>query len=171
MCACPGECACGPKSSKFNFFASGGRFYNKISPEIQVKFRTECWLERCLSDGKVWEVHEHPLFIPITIPRPLVFTGSKPFVVCWSGLDDEQVMWSKRVAGALGECFHRPIRGITVRMPILEIANTGNMPHFMTVITYRPTILILITSASHRGCMIPITILVGVKCTYPSIRG
>lgn len=53
------------------FAFRGAGLMLSLSPEEHPKFRTECWLERCLFEGRVCNVEENITYSPLVIVRPL----------------------------------------------------------------------------------------------------
>ncbi|KAI0302600.1 hypothetical protein BC826DRAFT_985156 [Russula brevipes] len=77
---------------------SGSKLYAEESdPALRPRYRTECWLEGCLSRERICQIEEHPAFSPLphTIHLPRVTLSP-------SGLDVAEDMWVKRLARALG---------------------------------------------------------------------
>lgn len=77
---------------------SGSKLYvDEADATLKPHYRTECWLESCLSRERICSVDEHPSFSPLphTIYLPRV-------VLSPSGLDLAEDTWVKRLARALG---------------------------------------------------------------------
>lgn len=80
---------------------SGSKLYiDEADPTLRPRYRTECWLEGCLSRGRICPFDEHPTFAPLphTIHLPSITLSP-------SGLDLAEDMWVKRLARALGNGF------------------------------------------------------------------
>jgi len=73
---------------------------DEADPALRPCYRTECWLEGCLSRERICSLEEHPTFSPLphTIHLPSITLSP-------SGLDLAEDMWIKRLARALGNCF------------------------------------------------------------------
>ena len=84
---------------------SGSKLYvDETDAALKPRYRTECWLEGCLSRERICSVDEHPSFSPLshTIHLPSV-------VLSPSGLDLAEDTWVKRLTRALGNdhlCLH-----------------------------------------------------------------
>ena len=51
---------------------SGSKLYREETEEQErAKYRTECWLERCLNENRVCAPEEHVLFVPLNVVTPL----------------------------------------------------------------------------------------------------
>ncbi|KAH8995665.1 hypothetical protein EDB92DRAFT_1943153 [Lactarius akahatsu] len=77
---------------------SGSKLYvDEADATLKPRYRTECWLEGCLSRERICSVDEHPSFSPLshTIHLPSV-------VLSPSGLDLAEDTWVKRLSRALG---------------------------------------------------------------------
>ncbi|EPS93530.1 hypothetical protein FOMPIDRAFT_101949 [Fomitopsis schrenkii] len=80
---------------------SGGNFYRQEADEDERrKYRTECWLERCIYDERICPPDEHVSFLPLSIPIPV--DGSERIVLSYSGLDQSEACWIRRLSRALG---------------------------------------------------------------------
>lgn len=85
-------------SLRSNTARSGSKlFMDEADPALRPCYRTECWLEGCLSRERICSLEEHPTFSPIphTIHLPSITLSP-------SGLDVAEDMWVKRLARALG---------------------------------------------------------------------
>ena len=77
---------------------SGSKLYvDEADATLKPRYRTECWLEGCLSRERICSVDEHPSFSPLphTVHLPSV-------VLSPSGLDLAEDTWIKRLTRALG---------------------------------------------------------------------
>lgn len=77
---------------------SGSKLYvDETDATLKPRYRTECWLEGCLSRERICSLDEHPSFSPLshTIHLPSV-------VISPSGLDLAEDTWVKRLSRALG---------------------------------------------------------------------
>lgn len=80
---------------------SGSKLYiDEADPALRPRYRTECWLEACLSRERICPVEEHPAFSPL--PHTIHLSG---VTLSPSGLDLAEDMWVKRLARALGNGF------------------------------------------------------------------
>ncbi|KAG8774931.1 hypothetical protein FRC16_004971, partial [Serendipita sp. 398] len=59
------------------------------------KFRTECWLERCLFEGRLCPVEDNITYAPFIVKLPVA--GTSHFLVALSGLDSSQKTWVTRL--------------------------------------------------------------------------
>ena len=97
---------------------SGSKLY-RDDPDAHErgKYRTECWLERCIFEERICPPDEHISFAPVPVQTPVdgAFTGSYDgivFLMTWagterislsfSGLDQSEACWIRRLARALG---------------------------------------------------------------------
>lgn len=77
---------------------SGSKLYlNEADPTLRPRYRTECWLEGCLSRERICHIEEHPAFSPL--PHTIHLSGVN---LSPSGLDLAEDMWVKRLVRALG---------------------------------------------------------------------
>ncbi|GLB44782.1 putative twin BRCT domain containing protein [Lyophyllum shimeji] len=80
---------------------SGSKLYREELDEFQrVKYRTECWLERCVFQDRVCPPEEHITFLPLNIEIPVA--GAESVSLSFSGLDQAEATWIKRLLRALG---------------------------------------------------------------------
>ncbi|KAI0079135.1 hypothetical protein K474DRAFT_1696562, partial [Panus rudis PR-1116 ss-1] len=80
---------------------SGSVLYHAETVEtVKAKFRTECWLERCLSEGRIVDEGEHISFRPLDIRDPV--QGVEEVNLSFSGLCQSEACWLQRLARALG---------------------------------------------------------------------
>ncbi|KAF7313236.1 hypothetical protein MKEN_01010300 [Mycena kentingensis (nom. inval.)] len=81
--------------------SSGSGFYlNEPSLELQARYRTECWLEQCLSLGRICLAEEHATFVPLDTRFPI--PGANKIILSLSGLEDPELSWIRRLLEALG---------------------------------------------------------------------
>ncbi|KAF8271324.1 hypothetical protein EI94DRAFT_1720928 [Lactarius quietus] len=77
---------------------SGSKLYiDEADVSLKPRYRTECWLEGCLSRERLCSVVEHPSFSPL--PHTIHLPG---VVLSPSGLDLAEDTWVMRLARALG---------------------------------------------------------------------
>ena len=90
-----------------------------MDEDERKKYRTECWLERCIYDERICPPDEHVSFLPLSIPIPIngkylnwfsIMTidhiaGSERIILSYSGLDQSEACWVRRLARALGITF------------------------------------------------------------------
>ncbi|CAL1715793.1 unnamed protein product [Somion occarium] len=80
---------------------SGSTLYHTTSLTISPsKFRTECWLERCLFEERICPGEEHMSFRPLENREPI--EGIELVNLSYSGLDQSEACWLRRLARALG---------------------------------------------------------------------
>ncbi|KAI0763303.1 hypothetical protein BD413DRAFT_211081 [Trametes elegans] len=80
---------------------SGSTLYrNEGDEEERVKYRSECWLEHCISEERICAPEEHIAFVPLPIPAPV--PGTEDMMVSYSGLDQSEACWTRRLLRALG---------------------------------------------------------------------
>ncbi|EMD33540.1 hypothetical protein CERSUDRAFT_160532 [Gelatoporia subvermispora B] len=83
--------------------ASDSDIYREEPNEaIRERFRTECWLESCITQERICALDEHIAFRPLRIETPV--PGMDAIVLTYSGLDESEACWIRRLARALG--FH-----------------------------------------------------------------
>jgi len=86
--------------------------------EEHSKFRTECWLERCLFEKRVCSLEENVTYAPLLISSPpegtcitllglttytpSLCSGASKFLVAFSGLDSFERTWVSRLLRSLG---------------------------------------------------------------------
>lgn len=88
-------------SSYAQTWRSGSKLYiDEADPALRPRYRTECWLEACLSRERICSLEEHPTFSPLSHTIHLPSITLSP-----SGLDLAEDMWVKRLARALGNGF------------------------------------------------------------------
>ncbi|KAI0363605.1 hypothetical protein BV20DRAFT_1031089 [Pilatotrama ljubarskyi] len=80
---------------------SGSAIFRREADEtLRAKYRTECWLERCIFEERVCASGEHVAFVPLAIEAPIL--GTEEMVVSYSGLDQSEACWVRRLLRALG---------------------------------------------------------------------
>ncbi|PCH42583.1 hypothetical protein WOLCODRAFT_137970 [Wolfiporia cocos MD-104 SS10] len=79
---------------------SGSNFYRQAVEEERHKYRTECWLERCVFEERICAPEEHATFVPLGIELPI--PGSEFVTLSHSGLDQSEACWAQRLARAMG---------------------------------------------------------------------
>ena len=102
---------------------SGTELMNQEASEDEHhKFRTECWVERCIFEGRICEVDDNVTFRPLSVPTPLAGTNSgadcstelnynvaidaNQLFIASSGLDLSEQTWVKRLLHVLGVFMH-----------------------------------------------------------------
>ncbi|KAI9064973.1 hypothetical protein FKP32DRAFT_1712505 [Trametes sanguinea] len=66
----------------------------------RAKYRTKCWLERCIFEERICPAEDHVAFVPLGIEAPVA--GTEDMVVSYSGLDQSEACWVRRLLRALG---------------------------------------------------------------------
>ncbi|KAG6810576.1 hypothetical protein H0H92_011276 [Tricholoma furcatifolium] len=80
---------------------SGSKLYVQEADEsLRGKYRTECWLERCVFQERVCLPDEHITFRPLSISLPV--TDAESIRLSFSGLDQAEATWITRLSRALG---------------------------------------------------------------------
>ncbi|VDB87304.1 unnamed protein product, partial [Peniophora sp. CBMAI 1063] len=80
---------------------SGSAIYRAETDEaLQAKYRTECWLEGCLTSTSLLPASHHPTFTPLPFPTPVPLASR--VILSHSGLDAAEETWIKRLMRALG---------------------------------------------------------------------
>ncbi|KAF8512497.1 hypothetical protein JB92DRAFT_2928157 [Gautieria morchelliformis] len=80
---------------------SGGMFWREEDDENErAKYRTECWVERCIFEERICDPNEHVTFTPLKISCPV--EGAENLHISLSGLDSAQTCWTKRLVRAIG---------------------------------------------------------------------
>ncbi|OSC98510.1 hypothetical protein PYCCODRAFT_1480561 [Trametes coccinea BRFM310] len=80
---------------------SGSAIFRQEGDEAQrAKYRTECWLERCIFEERICPADDHVAFVPLGIEAPVA--GTEDMVVSYSGLDQSEACWVRRLLRALG---------------------------------------------------------------------
>jgi DNA replication regulator DPB11 len=72
-------------------------FQAERDPALRAKYRTECWLERCVFSSTLIPADAHPSFSPL----PCAAVGGG-VVLSLSGLEPGELCWTRRLARALG---------------------------------------------------------------------
>ena len=58
--------------TSINVFFSGSKFFrNECDERDRKKYRTECWLEKCIFDERICSAEEHVSFMPLKIQCPV----------------------------------------------------------------------------------------------------
>jgi DNA replication regulator DPB11 len=65
----------------------------------RAKYRTECWLERCVFAGEVCGADAHPAFVPLPVSGGDACGGA---LLSVSGLEQAELCWTRRLARARG---------------------------------------------------------------------
>ncbi|OCH94853.1 hypothetical protein OBBRIDRAFT_884411 [Obba rivulosa] len=80
---------------------SGSHLYRKEEDEsLREKYRTECWLESCITQERICSPDEHIAFRPLGIETPI--SDADAVTLTYSGLDESEACWIRRLARALG---------------------------------------------------------------------
>ncbi|EPQ54267.1 hypothetical protein GLOTRDRAFT_78211 [Gloeophyllum trabeum ATCC 11539] len=80
---------------------SGSNFYKQETDTVErAKYRTECWLERCIYEERVCAPDEKVVFTPLKIDIPVV--GADQINLSFSGLEESDACWVRRLVRALG---------------------------------------------------------------------
>ncbi|OJT01769.1 DNA topoisomerase 2-binding protein 1 [Trametes pubescens] len=80
---------------------SGSALFRREGDEdTRAKYRTECWLERCIFEERICAPEEHVAFAPLAVEAPI--SGTEDMVVSYSGLDQSEACWIRRLLRALG---------------------------------------------------------------------
>ncbi|KAK7053729.1 hypothetical protein R3P38DRAFT_2851788 [Favolaschia claudopus] len=80
---------------------SGSPLYAaETSTNARARYRTECWLERCLFVDRICGPEEHATFVPIGVQLPV--PDADRITLSFSGLDVSEACWVKRLLKALG---------------------------------------------------------------------
>ncbi|KAF9650190.1 hypothetical protein BDM02DRAFT_3259867 [Thelephora ganbajun] len=69
------------------------------------KYRTECWLEKCIFEDQICDPDEHITFRPIATPTPV--PGATGMVISFSGLGESEACWTRRFLRGIG-ASHAP---------------------------------------------------------------
>lgn len=70
------------------------------------KYRTECWLERCIHEERVCVLDDHVSFKPLDIDLPVA--GASSVLIGLSGLDQSESCHTRRLLKAFGEYLRLP---------------------------------------------------------------
>ncbi|KAJ7449521.1 hypothetical protein FB451DRAFT_1287192 [Mycena latifolia] len=80
---------------------SGSTLYlAESSPLARARYRTECWLERCLFVDRLCAPDAHVSFVPLGVRLPV--PGAERITLSFSGLDASEACWVRRLLKALG---------------------------------------------------------------------
>ena len=67
----------------------------EVSEDEHHKVRTECWVERCMFESRICEVHENVTFRPLGVPTPIAGTVSGVgFTMCLTSIRQVQASYS-----------------------------------------------------------------------------
>ncbi|TFK21460.1 hypothetical protein FA15DRAFT_672523 [Coprinopsis marcescibilis] len=93
------------EDSDIDFFVvrllSGSKIY-RSEPDtlLRKRYRTECWLERCVHEERICQPEEHISFVPLGINIPVL--GAEKIHIGLSGLDQSESCHTRRLLRALG---------------------------------------------------------------------
>lgn len=76
-------------------------FRQEADEEDRGKYRTECWLERCMFEERLLGPEEHIAYTPLKAEMPI--TGAEEILLSFSGLDHAEACTVRRLLRALGE--------------------------------------------------------------------
>ena len=80
---------------------SGSKLYRQeVEERERRKYRTECWLERCIYEERICSADEHPSFTPLDIETPV--EGAENIHLSVSGFDESESWALRRLIRALG---------------------------------------------------------------------
>ncbi|KAE9400377.1 hypothetical protein BT96DRAFT_650615 [Gymnopus androsaceus JB14] len=81
---------------------SGSKMFRSLtsSTETTSKFRTECWLEKCLYEERPCPPESHVTFTPVGVPCPI--SGAENVRISFSGLDNAEKFFMTRLVKVLG---------------------------------------------------------------------
>ncbi|KAF9450451.1 hypothetical protein P691DRAFT_725915 [Macrolepiota fuliginosa MF-IS2] len=80
---------------------SGSKLYREeADPNLRSKYRTECWLERCIFEDQVCPPDKDISFIPLAIEVPI--PDAEKVVLSLSGFDQSESCGLRRLVRALG---------------------------------------------------------------------
>ncbi|KAF9007398.1 hypothetical protein BDQ17DRAFT_1237797 [Cyathus striatus] len=80
---------------------SGSKLYRaELDPSLKLKYRTECWLERCIFEDRVCPPEDHISFVPLGIEMPI--RGAERIVMSISGFGESEAVGIKRLIRGLG---------------------------------------------------------------------
>lgn len=86
---------------------SGSKLYlaeTAAEPQTASKYRTECWLEKCIFEERICSVEEHWSFLPLKMEVGSV-VGAERMYLSFSGLDQSEACWTRRLIRAIGKRF------------------------------------------------------------------
>ena len=81
--------------------SGSGLFREETDEGERGKYRTECWLEKCLFEERMCAPEEHVTFTPLRAVLPV--RGVERVVLSCSGLDEAERCLVERLCRALGE--------------------------------------------------------------------
>uniref|UniRef100_A0A0W0FKY3 BRCT domain-containing protein n=1 Tax=Moniliophthora roreri TaxID=221103 RepID=A0A0W0FKY3_MONRR len=70
------------------------------STSYLAKFRTECWLEKCLYGERIYEADEHVSYTPVSVRCPV--GGAAKVFISFSGFDECEKVFMARLVRTLG---------------------------------------------------------------------
>ncbi|TFK73235.1 hypothetical protein BDN72DRAFT_956649 [Pluteus cervinus] len=80
---------------------SGTKIYRDETEEtLRPKYRTECWLEKCIYEDRICDPEEHITFRPLSVPLPV--SDTEFINMSFSGFEDSEACWLTRLLRALG---------------------------------------------------------------------
>ncbi|KAJ3570667.1 hypothetical protein NP233_g4252 [Leucocoprinus birnbaumii] len=80
---------------------SGSKLYREETDSVlRSKYRTECWLERCMFEDRVCPPDQDLSFVPLGIETPI--PGTEKIVLSFSGFDQAESCGVRRLLRALG---------------------------------------------------------------------
>ncbi|KAL1686480.1 hypothetical protein GGG16DRAFT_128671 [Schizophyllum commune] len=65
------------------------------------RLRTECWVEKCICEKRICDPDEHLTFTPLN-PRLFPIEDTSRIVLSFSGLDEAEACWIRRLLRAIG---------------------------------------------------------------------
>ncbi|KAI0788205.1 hypothetical protein C8Q74DRAFT_664413 [Fomes fomentarius] len=75
-------------------------FRQEADEEERAKYRTECWLERCMFEERLLGPEEHIAYTPLKAEVPI--PGAEEILLSFSGLDHAEACTVRRLLRALG---------------------------------------------------------------------
>ncbi|KAI0695513.1 hypothetical protein C8T65DRAFT_698690 [Cerioporus squamosus] len=75
-------------------------FRQEADEEERAKYRTECWLERCMFEERICAPEEHVAFTPLKVEVPV--PRADEILLSFSGLDHAEACTVRRLLRALG---------------------------------------------------------------------
>ncbi|XP_006458959.1 hypothetical protein AGABI2DRAFT_183783, partial [Agaricus bisporus var. bisporus H97] len=80
---------------------SGSKLYREeMDASARLKYRTECWLERCIFEDQLLPPDKDSSFIPLAIDVPI--SGANKIILSLSGFDQSESCGLRRLLRALG---------------------------------------------------------------------
>lgn len=80
---------------------SGSAIHRAEQNEMEKpKYRTECWLEKCIFEDRICDPDEHITFRPISVSTPV--PGATGMVISFSGLGESEACWIRRFIRGIG---------------------------------------------------------------------